>query len=47
MNQPILKQIFDIQNTDDYKSFKYKSKLLGNTVADRANGILRNAIIVK
>ena len=33
----------DIANTDDFKSFKYKAKLLGNIEADRANGILKNA----
>ena len=32
----------DIENTDDFKSFKYKAKLLGNWVEYRANGILRN-----
>ena len=26
-----------------FKSFMYKTKLLGNTLADGANGILRNA----
>ena len=40
----------DIVNTDDFKSFKYKAKLLGNTAAqpapNAANGILRNAAIV-
>ena len=39
----------DIANTDNFKSFKYKAKLLGNTVAqpgaNAANGILRNATI--
>ena len=34
----------DITNTDDFKSFRYKTKLLGNTVAqpnpNHANGIL-------
>ena len=35
----------DIANTDDFKSFKYKAKLLGNTAANGANGILRNATI--
>ena len=28
------------------KSFKYKAKLLGNTEADGANGILQNSKIV-
>ena len=40
----------NIANTNDFKSFKYKAKLLGNTVAlptpDNANGILINATIV-
>ena len=27
----------DIVNTNDFKSFKYKAKILGNTVADGAN----------
>ena len=31
----------DIENTDDFKSFKYKAKLLGNTEADNGNGILK------
>ena len=39
----------DTANTDNFKSFKYKTKLLGNTVAqpgaNAANGILRNAAI--
>ena len=39
----------DIENIDDFTSFKYKSKLLGNTVAqltpDEANGILKNATV--
>ena len=35
----------NIENTDEFKSFKYKTKLLRNTVADGANGILRNATI--
>ena len=34
----------DIQNTDDLKFFKYKTKLLGE--ADNANGCLKNATIV-
>ena len=37
----------DIENTDDFESFKYKAKLLGNTDAHPAstnsNGILKNA----
>ena len=36
-------------NTNDFKSFKYKTKLLGNTAAQPAsntdNGILKNATI--
>ena len=35
----------DIANGDNFKSFKYKAKLLENIVADRANGILRNATV--
>ena len=35
----------DIDNTIDFKSFKYKAKLLRNTEADDANGILKNAAI--
>ena len=35
----------DIHNTDDYKFFKYKNKLLGNTEADNPNGIFKNATI--
>ena len=39
----------DIENTDNFKSFKYKVKLLGNKVsqsrANTANGILRNVTI--
>ena len=33
-------------NSKTFESFKYEVKLLGKTVADRANGILRNAAIV-
>ena len=40
----------DIANTDNFKFFKYKAKLLGNTVAqpnpDHANWILKDATIV-
>ena len=36
-------------NTNDFKSFKYKTKLLGNTAAQPAsntdNGILKNTTI--
>ena len=35
----------EIENTDDFKSFKYKAKLIVNTVAEGANGILKNAAI--
>ena len=39
----------NIENTDSFISFKYKTKLLGNTVAqpdtNNANGILKNATI--
>ena len=35
----------DIENTDDFKSFKYKAKLIENTVADITSGILKNATI--
>ena len=31
----------DIDNTNNFKSLKYKGKLLGNTVAGAANGILK------
>ena len=33
----------DIANANNFKSFMYKAKLLENTEADRANGILKNA----
>ena len=35
----------DIANTKNFKSFMYKAKLLENTEADGANGILKNATI--
>ena len=35
----------NITNTDNLKSFKYKTKLSGNTEADNANGILKNVTI--
>ena len=35
----------DTENTDDFKSFKYKAKLLENTETDGNNGILKNATI--
>ena len=31
----------DIANTNHFKPFKYKTKLLGNTKADNANGIFK------
>ena len=34
-------------SNDDFKFFKRKAKLLGNVVADRANGILGNTTISK
>ena len=34
-----------ISNGNNFKSFKYKVKLLENTEVDGANGILKNAII--
>ena len=34
------------KNTDNFKSFKYKAKLIRNTVANGANGILRNATML-
>ena len=36
----------DIANDNSLKSFKHKSKLLGNTEADGANGILKNVTVV-
>ena len=36
----------DIESTDDFKSFKNKTKLLGNTKTDGDNGTLKNATIV-
>ena len=35
----------NVANTNDFKSFKYKGKLLGNTEADGANEILINVTI--
>ena len=43
MKQLIFKT--DIANTNNFKSFKYKAKLLENTEADEAYGILKNATI--
>ena len=34
-----------IENIEHFNSFKYKAKLIGNTVDKGANGILKNAII--
>ena len=31
----------DIENTDDFKSFKYKAKPIENTIEEGANGILK------
>ena len=35
----------NIENTDGFESFKYMSKLFGNTEADNTNGILKNVTI--
>ena len=35
----------DIANNNNFKSFEYKAKSLGNTEADENNGILKNAKI--
>ena len=35
----------DIANTDNFKYFMYKAKLLENTVVGGANGILKNGTI--
>ena len=35
----------NIENTDGFKFFKWKTKLLENTEADGENGILKNATI--
>ena len=34
-----------LKTLDDFKSFKYKAKSIGNTVAEGANGILKNETI--
>ena len=34
-----------IEKTDDFKPFKYKAKLTGNTVVEGANGKLKNSRI--
>ena len=36
----------NIENTDNFKSFKYKAKLLENTEADGVNETRKNATIV-
>ena len=36
----------DIADTNDFKSFKDKTKLLGGREVDEANGILRSTTIV-
>ena len=35
----------DIANDNNFRFFKYKTKLLGNSEADRTNGILKNAAV--
>ena len=35
----------DIASTNDFKSFKYNAKFLGNTVKDWVNGVLKNPTI--
>ena len=35
----------NVANDNNFKSSKYKAKLLGNTEADRVNAILKNAAI--
>ena len=40
-----MKQLFLMLLFNDFKSFKYKSKLLESTEADGANGILKSATI--
>ena len=35
----------DIEDNDDFKSFKYKTKLVGKTEVDYANGTSKNAAI--
>ena len=35
----------NMENSDNFLSFKYKAKLMGNTVADGTNAILKNATI--
>ena len=36
----------DIANDNNFKSFKYKAKILGNTEADNATGILKDVTSV-
>ena len=35
----------NIVGNNSFKSLKYKTRLIGNTVADGANGILRNTAV--
>ena len=35
----------DIANDNNFRSFKYKTKLLGNSEADRANVIFKNVAV--
>ena len=41
----LISMLHIFNNNNNSKSFEYKGKSLGNTVADRANGILRNSTI--
>ena len=45
MKKLILIIINDIANTDAFKSFKYKTELLGKIPAEDNNGIKKNAVI--
>ena len=36
-----------ILDTNNFKSFMYKAKLLENTETDRASGILKSALLLK
>ena len=36
----------NIVNINDFKTFKYKTKLLGNVIVDGADGILKNITFV-
>ena len=44
MKKLILIIINDIANTDAFKSFKYKTELLGKIPAEDNNGIIKNAV---